>query len=66
MEIIVNGKPYQLDHQMTIASFITTLGMSTRFVAVAKNGFVVERQEFVNTHISDGDRLEIVRPVGGG
>jgi thiamine biosynthesis protein ThiS len=33
---------------------------------VAVNGEVLRREEFPATQLSDGDRVEIVRPVGGG
>ena len=66
MEIIVNGNPHHLLDGMTIADFIATYEMDTRFVAVARNGSVVGRQAFSTTYICEGDRLEIVRPVGGG
>ncbi len=36
------------------------------FVAVARNGAVVPRAQWAETALSDGDELEVVRPVPGG
>jgi len=37
-----------------------------RYVAVARNGDVVPREEWPKTSLQDGDVLEVVRMVGGG
>ena len=41
-------------------------GKSKGFVAVARNGAVVPRTRWAETALSDGDELEVVRPVPGG
>ena len=38
----------------------------TGFVAVARNGAVVPRAQWADTPLSEGDELEVVRPVPGG
>jgi thiamine biosynthesis protein ThiS len=51
---------------MTITAYLATFGFDGRYVAVARNGDVLEHGTFGNVTIEDGDHLEIVRPVGGG
>lgn len=41
-------------------------GKPTGFVAVARNGAVVPRAQWADTPLSEGDELEVVRPVPGG
>ena len=41
-------------------------GKPTSFVAVARNGAVVPRAQWADTPLSEGDELEVVRPVPGG
>ncbi len=41
-------------------------GKPTGFVAVAHNGTVVPRAQWAETRLSEGDELEVVRPVPGG
>ena len=43
-----------------------TLEINPRYVAVARNGSVVRREEWPQVVLEDGDVLEIVRMVGGG
>jgi thiamine biosynthesis protein ThiS len=37
-----------------------------KFVAVGYNGQVIKKDQFSQITLSEGDTLEIVRPVGGG
>ena len=64
--LIINGATRDLDAPMTVAQYLETLGLAGRYVAVARNGDVLERVAFPNVMLEHGDRIEIVRPVGGG
>ena len=66
LRLTVNGREQEVDAPMTVAAYLETLGFAGRYVAVARNGEVLERDAFGSVTLSDGDRLEIVRPVGGG
>ncbi len=64
--LTINGAPRELDAPITVAQYLDTLGLAGRYVAVARNGDVLERETFASVTLEDGDRVEIVRPVGGG
>ena len=64
--LTINGAPRELDAPVTVAQYLDTLGLAGRYVAVARNGDVLERDAFPSVTLEDGDRIEIVRPVGGG
>ncbi len=64
--LTVNGKPRELKEPTTLDRFLAQSGVDTRFVAVAYNGTVLTREEFMRVTLREGDTLEIVRPVGGG
>ena len=66
ISLTVNGKRTQLDKPITLDRFLTEHGVNPKFVAVAYNGTVLQRDEFSATTLNSGDTLEIVRPVGGG
>ena len=66
MKIIVNGTEQEIQGSITLAEYLSSLGLVGRYVAVARNGEVLERQAFAELILKEGDRLEIVRPVGGG
>jgi sulfur carrier protein len=66
ISLVLNGKERQLPREMPIASLLETLGVDRRTVAVAKNGDVVPRDTFDRVVVRQGDRIEVVRMVGGG
>ena len=42
------------------------LGVRREYTAVAVNREVTPRSQYAGTRLRDGDRVEIVRPMGGG
>jgi thiamine biosynthesis protein ThiS len=66
ISIVVNGKDVELARPMPVSEYLVELGLQDRRVAVAVNSEVLQREEYDATVIGDGDRVEIVRPVGGG
>ena len=66
INLTVNGESEELSGNCTISAYLESKGLAGRSIAVAVNGTVVRRTEFDDTELNDGDRVEIVRPVGGG
>jgi sulfur carrier protein len=62
----VNGKPYQCEPQTQLPQMLEQLGLNPRLVAVEYNGEILPRQNWEETKLQAGDRLEIVTIVGGG
>ena len=46
--------------------FLDERNVNTKFVAVAYNGNVLQKEEYNGIVLNEGDVLEIVQPVGGG
>ena len=66
MNVVANGKSYELADDMTVADFVRQRGLDPRFVVVEHNGEALERIRYDEVRLSDGDRLELVRAVAGG
>jgi sulfur carrier protein len=66
MRITANGKHYQVEAGLTVASFIRSRELDPRFVVVERNGEPLERRRYEQVRLADGDRLELVRAVAGG
>jgi thiamine biosynthesis protein ThiS len=64
--ITVNGEKRELEGPTKLTAFLETLDMNPRYVAVAHNGAVLQRQRWPEVVLRDGDTLEVVRMVGGG
>ena len=62
----VNGKPVELERPTPLLDYLDGLGVNPRAVAVEHNGEIIERAAYEKVVLNDGDRVEIVRMVGGG
>lgn len=64
--LIVNGRPHPWRPALSLAALLQELGAAGGGVAVERNARVVRREELERTLLAPGDRVEIVRLVGGG
>lgn len=65
MQIIVNGKPRDVDAQ-TIAALLVELDYAEATVATALNQSFVRATDRAATPLRDGDAVEILVPKQGG
>ncbi|MBU43142.1 MAG: thiamine biosynthesis protein ThiS [Spirochaetaceae bacterium] len=63
--MIVNGENRSVEVS-SLLEFIQSLGLDPGTVAVERNGEIVRRESWDSTALSDEDKLEIIRFVGGG
>ena len=66
MTIQINGEEHSLVLGLTLKALLQELGLSEEGVALAVNGQVLPKKNWASQVLSDGDRVEIVRAVGGG
>ena len=66
VNVVVNGRPHQLQDGTTIAELLQQLALPPRGVAVEVNQEIVPRARHAEQALADGDRLEVVSLVGGG
>ena len=62
----VNGQPMDRTGLHTVQVLLDKQGWKAAQVAVEHNGAILRREDFSTTALSDGDKLEVVRFVGGG
>jgi sulfur carrier protein len=62
----VNGKNVELEGPTPLLEYLEKLGVNPRAVAVEHNGEILERAAYAGVTLREGDRVEIVRMVGGG
>ena len=66
MRLTVNGNPMDLPDGLTIDGLLSRLGVRREYTAVALNAEVTPKGSYASTVLADGDKVEIVRPMGGG
>jgi sulfur carrier protein len=66
MRVFVNGEEQEIRDDSTVADLLADLRITLQYGAVAVNRKVVRKKDHQATRLHAGDRIEIVRPVGGG
>jgi thiamine biosynthesis protein ThiS len=66
LEIILNGEPRQLSGPASVADLLRQLCLDPRTVVVELNRRIIRRPQLQDTHLADGDAIELVHFVGGG
>lgn len=66
MKIIVNGKAMEVADGLTVEGLLSQLKIRREYTAVALNREVASKATYAETVLREGDRVEIVRPMGGG
>jgi sulfur carrier protein len=66
MTITVNGKPMEVEAGLSVEGLLTLLKVKREYTAVAVNRDIVRKAEYDAVKLSEGDKVEIVRPMGGG
>jgi len=66
VNVLVNGKPTELDAGATVEAVLASLDLPDRGVAVAVDAEVVPRGEWPAHELNEGARVEVLRAIQGG
>jgi sulfur carrier protein len=66
MRIVVNGRDMEVAEGMSVDALLAQLGVKREYTAVAVNRDITPKSAYGVTVLRPGDKVEIVRPMGGG
>jgi thiamine biosynthesis protein ThiS len=66
ISVSVNGEKRATKSGASVVDLLRELGLDSGRVAIERNLEILPRSQWMATHITDGDRYEIVQFVGGG
>ena len=66
MVVSVNGKAVELPEGISVDGLLDHLKVKREYTAVAVNREITPKTHYADTRLKDGDKVEIVRPMGGG
>lgn len=66
MFVVVNGRRHEIEAGTTLAALLQTLKIRPETVVVQINENIITREDFAETPLHDGDRVEIARFMAGG
>ncbi len=66
LDIELNGAPHRVPQPHTLQDLVAALSLANQALAVAVNRQVVPRQKWPERLLAAGDRVDVVRAIGGG
>ncbi|MDH3329689.1 MAG: sulfur carrier protein ThiS [Desulfobulbaceae bacterium] len=66
MDIICNGEQRTVEEKSTLTDLAASLDLDPQTLVAEINGRIIEHNNFINRELRDGDRVELIRFVGGG
>ena len=66
MRVQVNGETRELEEGLTVLGLLESLGLKPSNTVVERNAVILDRSRCGEVKLKDGDRIELVRFVGGG
>jgi len=66
MRVLVNGEAMEVPEGVSVDGLLEHLKVKREYTAVALNREITPKAQYADTHLKAGDRVEIVRPMGGG
>ena len=66
IKIFINGDLKKFPSETNIVSVLESLNISSKHIAIEINENLVFRSDWQETNLKDGDKLEIVKAIGGG
>ena len=66
IKIYVNGDLKKFPLKINIISILESLNISSKHIAIEINEILVFRSDWEKTNLKDGDKVEIVKAIGGG
>lgn len=66
MKITINGEQKTIEQERTISQVLDMLRVPRAGTAVAINGAIIPRDRHESHVVAEGDRIDILRPIGGG
>tara|TARA_A100001388_G_scaffold237514_1_gene191884 strand:- start:192 stop:401 length:210 start_codon:yes stop_codon:yes gene_type:complete len=66
LSIVLNGESYELPKRVSVLELFELLDLSTKFMAVEINDEIIFRDSWGSYLLSQDDKVELVRAIGGG
>jgi len=66
IKIFINGDLKKFPRETNIASVLESLNISSKHIAIEINESLIFRSDWEETNLKDGDKVEIVKAIGGG
>ena len=64
--LFINGDLKKFPQEINIVFVLESLNISSKHIAIEINESLIFRSDWEKTNLKDGDKVEIVKAIGGG
>lgn len=66
IRVTINDEEKNFNENTTIAEMLKELGLEDKIIVVVRNEDIISQEDYTKVTLEDGDKIELVRIVGGG
>lgn len=66
INVRLNGKPREIQAGLSVTELVESLDLNPALVVVELNREILQRSQYPQVEVTEGDQLELVHFVGGG
>ncbi len=66
VKIFVNGTPTEIPLDLNICMLLDQLDVKKKHIAIEINENIIFKTDWESTKLEEGDKIEIVKAIGGG
>ncbi len=66
IQVHVNGKEREVQSGLSVHELVESFDLNPMLIVVELNREILNRDQFKDVHVSEGDAVELVHFVGGG
>lgn len=66
IRVTINDEEKNFNENITIAEMLKELGLEDKIIVVVRNEDIISQEDYTKVTLEDGDKIELVRIVGGG
>ncbi len=66
MKLTINGKKITMEGGLSVDALLDKLNVPKKTIVVELGGKIIPREDHETTRLAEGDKLELIRFVGGG
>ena len=66
MQVTINGRNEEVQEHITVQTLLETYGLKPAITVVEKNEVILKQDDYGAVMVEAGDRIELIRYMGGG
>ncbi|MBN2145593.1 MAG: sulfur carrier protein ThiS [Candidatus Aureabacteria bacterium] len=66
MQIVINGEKTEVEEGTPVSSLLERYHLDPSFIVTEVNSIILAKEQYGSSQLKEGDRVELIRFMGGG